>query len=164
MYWWAWIAVGAILLGSELAFIDAQFYLVFVGAAAFVVGMLQLGVGMPIWLQWLLFAVLAATFMLTFRRRIYERIRRNLPAMKGGPAGEIVTLPTELPPGETCRVEYRGCSWSAVNAGLEVIAAGSRARIERVDGLTLVLRADAMRRPGHDAGQTGQNVGLPAGQ
>jgi len=30
MEWWAWIAVGAILLVSELAFVDAQFYLVFV--------------------------------------------------------------------------------------------------------------------------------------
>jgi len=82
MYWWAWIAVGAILLVSELAFIDAQFYLVFVGASAFVVGMLQLaGAGLPVWLQWLIFAVLAAASMLTFRRRIYERMRRGLPAM-----------------------------------------------------------------------------------
>jgi len=144
MYWWAWIAVGAILLGSELAFVDAQFYLVFVGASAFVVGMLQLtGVGLAAWLQWLIFAVLAATSMLTFRRRIYERMRRGLPAMKVGPAGEIVMVPMALPPGETCRLEYRGCSWSAVNAGVGVIAAGSRARIERVDGLTLVVRGDA---------------------
>jgi membrane protein implicated in regulation of membrane protease activity len=144
MHWWAWIAVGAILLGSELAFIDAQLYLVFVGAGAFVVGMLQLaGLGMPVWLQWLIFAVLAATSMLTFRRRIYESMRRRLPAVKSGPAGEIVTLPTALPPGETCRLEYRGGSWSAVNAGSGVIAAGSRARIERVDGLTLVVRGDA---------------------
>jgi membrane protein implicated in regulation of membrane protease activity len=143
MYWWAWIAVGAILLGSELAFVDAQFYLVFVGASAFVVGMLQLaGVGLPAWLQWLIFAVLAATSMFTFRKRIYESMRRGLPAMKGGPAGEIVTMPTALPPGETCRLEYRGGSWSAVNAGKEMIAAGSRARIERVDGLTLVVRGD----------------------
>jgi len=65
-----------------------------------------------------------------------------LPAMKGGPAGEIVTMPMALPPGETCRLEYRGGSWSAVNAGKEMIAAGSRARIERVDGLTLVVRGD----------------------
>jgi membrane protein implicated in regulation of membrane protease activity len=143
MYWWAWIAVGAILLGSELAFVDAQFYLVFVGASAFVVGMLQLaGVGLPAWLQWLIFAVLAATSMFTFRKRIYESMRRGLPAMKGGPAGEIVTMPMALPPGETCRLEYRGGSWSAVNAGKEMIAAGSRARIERVDGLTLVVRGD----------------------
>jgi hypothetical protein len=144
MYWWAWIAVGAILLGSELAFIDAQFYLVFVGASAFVVGMLQLvGIASAVWLQWLIFAVLAATSMFTFRRRIYERMRSGLPALKVGPAGEIVTIPVALPPGETCRLEYRGCSWSAVNAGLGAIAAGSRARIERVDGLTLVVRGDA---------------------
>ena len=144
MYWWAWIAVGAILLGSELAFIDAQFYLVFVGASAFVVGMLQLvGIASAVWLQWLIFAALAASSLITFRRQIYDRMRRKLPPLKGGPAGEIVTLPADLPPGESCRLEYRGCSWSAVNAGLGVIAAGSRARIERVDGLTLVLRADA---------------------
>jgi membrane protein implicated in regulation of membrane protease activity len=143
MQWWAWIAVGAILLGSELAFVDAQFYLVFVGGSAFVVGMLQLaGLGLAAWLQWLIFAALAAASMLTFRRRIYERMRRGLPAMKSGPAGEIVTLPEALPPGETCRLEYRGSSWSAVNAGLGVIAAGSRARIERVEGLTLVVRGD----------------------
>jgi membrane protein implicated in regulation of membrane protease activity len=143
MQWWAWIAVGAILLGSELAFVDAQFYLVFVGASAFLVGMLQLtGLEFAAWLQWLIFAVLAATSMLLFRRRIYEKMRRGLPAMKSGPAGEIVTLPTALPPGETCRLEHRGSSWSALNGGKAMIAAGARARIERVDGLTLVVRGE----------------------
>ncbi len=144
MQWWAWIAVGAILLGSELAFVDAQFYLVFVGASAFIVGMLEVaGVGLPVWLQWLIFALLAATSMFTFRRRIYERMRRELPSMRGGPAGEMVTLPMALPPGETCRLEYRGGSWSAMNGGDAVIAAGARARIDRVDGLTLVVRGES---------------------
>lgn len=143
MQWWAWIAVGAILLGSELTFVDAQFYLVFVGASAFAVGMLQLtGLNLPVWLQWLVFAALAATSVITFRKRVYERLRRRLPPLKGGPAGEIVTLPAELSPGDTCRVEYRGCSWSAVNGGKAVIAAGARARIERVDGLTLVVHGE----------------------
>jgi membrane protein implicated in regulation of membrane protease activity len=144
MQWWAWIAVGAILLGSELAFVDAQFYLVFVGASAFVVGMLEAaGLEFPVGLQWLIFALLAVTAMLTFRRRIYERMRRRLPSMKSGPAGEMVTLPTALPPGETCRLEYRGASWSAINGGDVLIAAGARARIERVDGLTLVVRGES---------------------
>ena len=143
MQWWAWIAVGAILLGSELAFVDAQFYLVFVGASACLVGFLQLtGLGMADWLQWLLFAALAAISVFTFRRQIYDRLRRKLPALKGGPAGEIVTLPTELPPGATCRLEYRGGSWSAVNGGSAAIAAGARARIDRVDGLTLVVHGE----------------------
>ena len=63
--------------------------------------------------------------MVTFRRRIYERMRRKLPTSKQGPAGETVILPAALPPGETCRLEYRGSSWSAVNGGQSVIAAGS---------------------------------------
>jgi membrane protein implicated in regulation of membrane protease activity len=143
MEWWAWIAVGAILLGSELAFVDAQFYLVFVGASAFVVGALQIaGLGLADWLQWLIFAVLAAASLITFRRRIYDRMRRKLPPLRGGPAGEIVTLPADLPPGESCRLEYRGCSWSAINGGKAAIAAGAKARIDRVDGLTLVVHGE----------------------
>jgi membrane protein implicated in regulation of membrane protease activity len=144
MQWWAWIAVGAVLLGSELAFVDAQFYLVFVGAAALVVGFLDLaGAGLAQWLQWLIFTALAAGSMVGFRRRIYERMRGTLPGMRGGPAGEVVILDAALPPGGTCRIEYRGSSWSAINSGTSVIAAGARARIERVDGLTLVVHADA---------------------
>jgi membrane protein implicated in regulation of membrane protease activity len=140
MQWWAWIAVGAVLLGSELAFIDAQFYLVFVGAAALAVGFAQVvGLGAPVWLQWLIFSVLAATSMLAYRRRIYERMRRNLPTMRHGPAGQTVTLPQALSPGESCRLELHGSSWSAVNGGKSDIAAGAKARVERVDGLTLVV-------------------------
>jgi hypothetical protein len=143
MQWWAWIAVGAILLGSELTFVSAQLYLVFVGVSALIVGILALaGAASAAWLQWLIFAALAVTSMLSFRKRIYERMRRALPAMRSGPAGEIVTLPIALPPGETCRLEHRGSSWSAINAGESVMAAGSRARIERVDGLTLVVRGE----------------------
>jgi inner membrane protein len=141
--WWAWIAVGAVLLGSELAFVDAQFYLVFVGAAALIVGFLTLvESNLAVWLQWSVFIVLAVGSMVGFRRRIYEGLRGKLPGVKGGPAGETVILPAALPPGETCRLEYRGSSWSARNAGGSLIAAGSRARIDRIDGLTLVVRSD----------------------
>jgi membrane protein implicated in regulation of membrane protease activity len=144
MQWWAWIAVGAILLGSELTVVSAQFYLVFVGAAALIVGFVALAGGsMAVWLQWLLFMTLAAVSMVFFRRRIYERLRRNLPTMNNGPAGGTVIVPAALPPGETCRLEYHGSSWSAINSGRTVIAAGEVARIVRVDGLTLVVHGGA---------------------
>src|ERR1700727_76335 len=114
MEWWAWIAVGAVLLGSELGFGDAQFYLVFVGASALVVGLLDLlGLLPAVWMQWLLFAVLAVFSKVTFRRRIYARMCRKLPDMKQGPVGATVVLPTTLPAGETCRLEYWGRSWNA---------------------------------------------------
>lgn len=143
MQWWAWIAVGTILLGSELTLVDAQFYLVFVGAAALIVGFLTLGGwSLAMWLQWLIFMTFAAVSMVFFRRRIYEHLRRNLPQLKQGPAGGTVVVPAALPPGATCRLEYHGSSWSAINSGRSVIEAGCRARIERVDGLTLVVHAD----------------------
>ncbi len=144
MQWWAWIAVGAILLGSELAFVDAQFYLVFIGMSALIVGFLQvIGADLAVWLQWCIFAVLAFGSMVTFRRRIYQHLRRNLPVMKQGPAGESVVMPAALAPGCTCRLEFRGSSWSVINGGSSVIGEGARARIDRVEGLTLVVHGDA---------------------
>jgi inner membrane protein len=143
MQWWAWIVVGAILLGSELTLVNAQFYLVFLGIAALVVGFLELaGAHAAVWLQWSIFALLATVSMVGFRRRVYERARRHLPSMHTGPQGDTVIMPTALAPGETCRLEHSGTSWNAVNAGKSIIAAGARARIDRVDGLTLIVRSD----------------------
>jgi membrane protein implicated in regulation of membrane protease activity len=143
MQWWAWVAVGAVLLGSELAFIDAQFYLVFVGGSALIVGFLELiGLVPDDWMQWALFGLLAVLFVVIFRRRIYGLLRRNLPEMKQGPVGESVVLPAQLKPGESCRVEYCGSSWNATNGGHSSILAGQRARIDRVNGLTLILHGD----------------------
>ena len=143
MQWWAWIVVGAVLLGAELFFIDAQFYLVFVGAAALVVGAGSLALpGLAVWVQWVAFLALAVFAMRTFRRRIFERVRRGLPAVKGGPTGDSVVVATGLRPGEACRIEYRGTTWNAVNGGRDAIVAGARARIARVEGLTLVLHGE----------------------
>ena len=141
MQWWAWIVIGIILLGSELAFIDAQFYLVFVGTAAFLVGMLGLGgVAIPEWLQWLVFAGLSIASLVLFRRHLYDALRKHNQHMDSGPAGENVTVPIELAPGASCRVDYRGSTWTARNASDHVIAAESFARIVNVDGLTLQIR------------------------
>jgi inner membrane protein len=144
MQWWAWVAVGAVLLGTELTFIDAQFYLVFVGGSALLVGFLQLlGLVPDDWLQWATFGLLSVLSVVIFRRRIYGLLRRNLPVLKQGPVGETVVLPAQLQPGESCRVEYCGSSWNATNGGNSSISAGQRARIERVNGLTLILHGES---------------------
>ncbi len=143
MQWWAWVAVGAILLGSELALVNAQFYLVLIGAAALLVGVARLaGLELAPWVQWSAFALLALVFVAGFRRRIYLRLRRGLPVLHLGPEQDSVIVPDGLAPGASCRLEFRGSSWSAVNGGAAAIAAGGRARIERMDRLTLVLRAE----------------------
>ena len=141
MPWWAWVVIGVFFLGSELAFIDAQFYLVFTGTASLVVGLIGLaGIAMPEWLQWLVFAMLSIASMLLFRRRIYDSLRKHNEHLHAGPTGEQVVVPIDLAPGESCRLEYRGSTWTAQNTSAQTIASSSAARIVNVDGLTLQIK------------------------
>jgi membrane protein implicated in regulation of membrane protease activity len=141
MAWWGWAVIGILLLCAELFAIDAQFYLIFVGAGAIVVGLIGLaGIDFPIWAQWLLFAVLSITAMLTVRRHLYERLRSQTTARVDTDVNRRVLIPQELAPGRSSRVEYRGSGWTAVNIGDQVIPAGSEVRIDSVDGLTLNVR------------------------
>ena len=143
MEWWGWCILGVALLGVELLAVDAQFYLVFAGLAAVLVGLLGLvGVDLPVWAQWVSFAVLAVATMFTVRGKIYAAL------MSKPSLGQIdtdldqhVVVTEELPPGKSCRLEYRGSGWTAVNVGERSIAAGGSARIDSIEGLTLHVRA-----------------------
>lgn len=76
MPWWGWVTVGALLLVAEMSIVDLEFYLVFLGVSALIVGLLDLaGVGMPFWMQWLVFAVLAIVSLVVFRQRLYKALR-----------------------------------------------------------------------------------------
>jgi membrane protein implicated in regulation of membrane protease activity len=145
MSWWGWVIAGAILLGAELAFVDAQFYFVFVGSAAIIVGLITaLAPALADWAQWAIFALLAVVSMVTFRSRIYQRLRGHPPVVHAGPtAGGVVTLPVGLAPGETCQAEHGGSFWTIRNDGSVALQAGARARIAGMQGLTLIVRHDA---------------------
>lgn len=143
MTWWSWLVLGAVLLGAELFAVDAQFYLVFLGVSAALVGLASLfGVAVPEWGQWLAFAVLSLIFFFTFRRTLYEKIRAGGETYRDSIAGESVSIGENLAPGAEARIEYRGSKWTVVNTGSTTIAAGSRARVVNVDGLTLHVSAD----------------------
>ena len=144
MPWWGWIVVGGLLLGAEMFAIDAQFYLIFIGVAALSVGLVEmLGVSLPIWMQWLLFAVLSVAIMVLFRRRLYDKLRGNIPDMKDIMAGKHVMITDDLAPGAECRVAHRGTNWTALNVGQTAITGGTRAQIASVDGLTLHVSNDS---------------------
>jgi len=144
MVWWAWLVLGIGLLGVEMLVIDAQFYLVFIGLSAALVGLLGLfGVELPDWMQWIVFSVLSVTAMVTFRRRIYEFVRgRGGQVEERLTVGDRVLITARLEPGQSGRVDYRGSSWSARNTGDSPIEAGHEAVIDRVDGLTLHVKSE----------------------
>ncbi|MGD8323860.1 MAG: NfeD family protein [Gammaproteobacteria bacterium] len=142
MQWWTWMIFGIALLATELLAIDAQFYLVFLGAGALVVGLsMLLGLDLPVWLQWVTFAIVSLVFMVTIRRKLYEKLR--LAPQKIGPeaVGQTIQINDELVPGGSCRAEFRGTTWKAVNVDKVTLPAGSTARIDLIDGLTLHVRA-----------------------
>jgi membrane protein implicated in regulation of membrane protease activity len=143
MAWWGWIAAGALLLAAEMGFVDAQFYLVFLGLSALLVGLLALaGLEGPIWLQWLLFAGFAATSFALFRKRIYARLQRGGAGLPEGVEGETVIASEPIEAGGRGRAELRGTQWTVVNAGPASLAPGGRARVIRAEGLVLEVRSE----------------------
>lgn len=143
MTWWGWMILGTLLLGAELFAIDAQFYLVFLGLSAILVGALGLvGLDMAEWMQWALFAALSLISMFTFRQALYEKIRGGAPGFNASIAGEEIKIEVELAPGADTRGAFRGSKWTIINVGSTAIPANTRARIVKTNGLVLHVSAD----------------------
>jgi membrane protein implicated in regulation of membrane protease activity len=143
MPWWGWLVLAAALLSVELFVIDAQFYLVFLGLSAALVGLFGLTTDvMQPWQQWLAFAVLSIVAMVAFRERVYQLVRKRTGHVEQPlTLGDRVVIPVRLEPGQTCRAQYRGSSWNARNVDQQAIDAGKEAVIAHVEGLTLHVRA-----------------------
>ena len=139
MPWWGWITLGGLLLIAEL--LSGALYLLFVGIAAILVGILVLLVSdLPFWAHWPIFAVLALALLVGLRRHAHERINRS-----GGfeaIAGESALVIDEIAPDGYGQASLRGAKWTARNVGQSTLTDGQRVRVERVNGLTLELRAE----------------------
>jgi inner membrane protein len=144
MPWWGWVTGGIALLALEMFFIDTGFYLVFLGLSAAAVGLCVLASGATsASLQWVLFSLFSVLSVLTFRRRLYARIRRSGPEVSEGVSGEWALARERIEPGAMGQVELRGSPWSARNVGEKPVERGSRVRVERTESLVLLVRAES---------------------
>ena len=143
MTWWGWMILGVFLFGAELFAIDAQFYLVFLGVSAILVGVMDF-FGLPLSeaMQWTIFAALALISMFTFRKSLYEKIRGGAPGFHASIEGEEIRLAVDLEPGRDTRADFRGTKWTIINVGSATIQSGSRAKVVKTDGLVLHVSAD----------------------
>lgn len=147
MAWWAWIILGFMLALAELLS-PGGFYLIFFGGGALIVGVLsKLGIAGPDWVQWLLFPVLSVASLVFFRKPLVDKFSAQ-GAGAGGPkvdtdtvVGEVAVAAEIIASGGIGRVEMRGSAWRACNRGAQELAIGQRCVVERVEGLTLDVRA-----------------------
>src|ERR671934_1604277 len=154
MPWWAWVLVGVLALAGESA--SMALFLLNVGLAAFVAAVLAV-LGVPALGQAGVFVLLSVVLIGLVRPRLLQALvgRRQPRPLTTQEAliGRVATV-TEPVTDDGGMVRLgRGDFWSARTASpAQQIAAGSRVRIARVEGLTAyvepVAAAPALRTPG----------------
>jgi inner membrane protein len=142
MTWWYWLFLGLVLAGAEMMS-PGGFYLLFFGIAALVVGALAgLGIVQIVWLEWLLFSILAIASLLLFRGPLLRMTKQTPTHVVDTMVGETAVLLEDLPPGQTGKAELRGTTWSTRNDGVAPLTRGQRAIVIKVDGLMLWVRSE----------------------
>ena len=138
---WLWLIGGVLLLGAEL--IAPGFWLIFIGAAAIVTGLISVAIGLPLVLQLAAFAALAFLAVRVLGRHFYvsrydyssdphlnDRVSRLL--------GKIVVV-VQAVDSHGGRVRVGDSEWSARGGPA---APGEKVRIVDVEGNCLKVEPE----------------------
>ena len=138
MSWWLWLVLGLALTALELLS-SGGFYLIFFGLSAFLIGTLKLlGLQSQAWVQWFLFTALSFALLLLFRNPLLKAFRpTEVPVDQL--VGEIAIVIEDITAGGVGKAELRGTGWNARNTHHGPLHKGQRCRVQRVDGLMLLL-------------------------
>jgi membrane protein implicated in regulation of membrane protease activity len=121
------------------------FFTIFFGVAALIVGALtRLGLAGPAWMQWIWFSALSIASLLFLRKPLlaWMQAREVKRPEVDSLVGETAVVLEAVPDGGVGKAELRGASWTARNVDGAALPAGRRCRVQRVDGLTLWIKAD----------------------
>jgi len=134
--------VGLVLLGCEMI-TPGTFFFMFLGISGLVTGVVfWIAPDLPGWAPWLLFSFFSAISLAFFRKPLMEKFK--LSGKHGYKVdsliGETALALEDIAPGAIGKVELRGASWTACNAGPQVIQRAGRPKVERVEGLTLYIK------------------------
>ena len=137
---WSWVVLGLALMGLEL--VAPGVFLIWLGLAAVLTGLLDAALGLSWQTAWLAFAALAvvavaAGRMLTRSRKDDAGGRPPLNRRGQALVGRVFTL--DAPIVEECgRIRVDDSSWRVVGPDAP---AGGRVRVVRIEGTTLVVEA-----------------------
>ena len=140
MPWWLWVIIGFVLFGVEA--LSPGLHIAFFGLGALAVGgLVAFDLGGPLWVQLLLFSVISVASLLLLRQPLLRRIRLDKGTVPMDTLVGESAIPTEeITAGSVGKAELRGSSWSALNGSAGTLTRGQRCVVDRVDGLTVVIR------------------------
>jgi inner membrane protein len=142
MDWWIWLLLGLLLLLAELL-TPGGFYIIFFGIGAIVVGILAgFQFAGPPWFQYILFSLVSVTALWLFREKLLQLTRAAPSESVDNLVGETAVSLDDIPVNGIGKAEMRGTSWNARNIGDQPLARGQRTRVERIEGLTIFVRAE----------------------
>jgi inner membrane protein len=139
MEWWIWMLLGLLMFVTELV-TPGGFYFMFFGIGAVIVGTLAgLNAAGPLWLQFILFSILSVISLGLFRGKLLQLTRGKPTVDVDSMVGETAFASDDIGVNGFGKVEMRGTSWNARNIGDKPLKRGERSRVERVEGLTLLV-------------------------
>jgi inner membrane protein len=137
MSWYSWTIFSVVLMLGEILTPGTLFSLFF-AASALTLGLLTwLKVVTELWVQWLLFPVIAASLYLLFSPQRWRLTGGDSQHDRDQIVGNTVILNKKISPQAMGEVTYRGASWQAKNVGLTTIEIEDKPTIVAVHGLTL---------------------------
>ena len=141
MDWWVWVILGFVLLAAEM--VSAGLFLIFFGAGGIVVGTLvRFHVIEAAWVQWLTFSVVSLVLMALLRKPLQHRLKINVRKDQDTMLGERAVASEEIAAGGLGKVELRGSHWQARNVGGSAVKSGQGCKVEKVEGITLLVRGE----------------------
>ena len=142
MDWWIWILLGFLLLLAELV-TPGGFYILFFGLGAIAVGLLAAfeSAG-PTWFQFVLFSIISVLSLLFFRKKLLELTRGPSTDRVDTYIGETAVALEDISVNGIGKTEMRGTPWNTRNLSGRPLTRGERCKVERVEGLTLFVRAE----------------------
>lgn len=142
MEWWIWVLIGLALLLAELL-TPGGFYIIFFGVGAVVVGILAgFNAAGPVWFQFILFSMFSLLTLWLFRERLLQfaqgEHRDNVDSL----VGETAVVAEDIAINSFGKAELRGTFWNARNIGDKILTRGERCKVERIEGLTILVRTE----------------------
>ena len=143
MDWWIWILLGLLLLLAELV-TPGGFYILFFGIGAVIVGILvALEISGPTWVQFLLFSIVSLLSLWLFREKLLELTRAPSPDRVDTLVGETAVALEDISINGIGKAEMRGTPWNTRNLSDRPLVRGERCKVEKVEGLTIFVRAES---------------------